>query len=282
MADEPDNSHHSNWFEKLSKFLSPEPKNQEDIIELLHAAGERQLLDTEALRMIDGALKVTRMQARDIMVPRSQMVMIEQDQPLAEIIPIISKSGHSRFPIITDHRDEVIGTLLAKDLLNYAFQADTQQNFNIQEVLRPPVFVPEAKRLNILLKEFRLNRNHMAIVVDEYGGIAGLITIEDVLEEIVGNIQDEHDMEEEKPINQLEDNRYLVDALTPIEEFNEFFHSQFNDDEFDTIGGLVMQHFERFPEKDEVIAIDNFIFKVLEIDNRRIHQLEVTVQQRTD
>lgn len=277
MQDDPSNNQHANWLERLSKFLLPEPKNQAELAELLQAASQRQVIDIESLHMIEGVLKVSRMQARDIMVPRSQMIVVTLNQTLAEIIPIINDSGHSRFPIISDNRDEVVGILLAKDLLNYAFQADTQQNFNIKEILRPAVFVPEAKRLNILLKEFRLNRNHMAVVVDEYGGIAGLVTIEDVLEEIVGNIEDEHDIAEEQLISQVADHQYLVDALTPIEEFNEFFNSTFSDSEFDTIGGLVMQSFGRLPTDDESITLDNFYFKVLKADNRRIHKLEVSV-----
>ncbi|MDF2868040.1 MAG: hypothetical protein K0S11_1510 [Gammaproteobacteria bacterium] len=277
MQDDPSNNQHANWLERLSKFLLPEPKNQAELAELLQAASQRQVIDIESLHMIEGVLKVSRMQARDIMVPRSQMIVVTLNQTLAEIIPIINDSGHSRFPIISDNRDEVVGILLAKDLLNYAFQVDTQQNFNIKEILRPAVFVPEAKRLNILLKEFRLNRNHMAVVVDEYGGIAGLVTIEDVLEEIVGNIEDEHDIAEEQLISQVADHQYLVDALTPIEEFNEFFNSTFSDSEFDTIGGLVMQSFGRLPTDDESITLDNFYFKVLKADNRRIHKLEVSV-----
>jgi magnesium and cobalt transporter len=277
MVEESNYNQQANWFERLSKFLSPEPKNQEDLMELLHAASQRQVLEAESMQMIDGVLKIAHMQARDIMVPRSQMVVLGLDQTLQEIVPIISTSGHSRFPVISDNRDEVIGILLAKDLLNFAFQSHTGENFDIQAILRPAVFVPEAKRLNILLKEFRLNRNHMAVVVDEYGGIAGLVTIEDILEEIVGNIVDEHDIEEEKPIRELASNQFLVDALTPIEEFNAFFSSQFSDDEFDTIGGLVMQYFGRLPSNGETGTIDKYAFKIVEADNRRIHKLEVSL-----
>jgi len=279
MQDDPSNHSHSNWLERLSKFLLPEPKTQSELSELIHAASQRHVIDTESLHMIEGVLKVSRMQVRDIMVPRSQMVIITLDQTIAEIIPIILESGHSRFPVINDNRDEVVGILLAKDLLNYAFDIHEQQPpFDLQTLLRPTVFVPEAKRLNALLKEFRLSHNHMAMVVDEYGGIAGLVTIEDVLEEIVGNIEDEHDIAEEELIRPLADNQYLVNALTPIKEFNEFFHSDFSDDEFDTIGGLVMQNLGRLPVAGEQITIDSLQFKVLEADNRRIHTLEVTVQ----
>lgn len=277
MPEDLANNQHKNWFERLSKLLLPEPKTQQELIELLHSAGQRQVLDVESMHMIDGVLKVARMQVRDIMIPRSQMVVITQDQTLAEILPIINESGHSRFPVISDNRDEVIGILLAKDLLNYAFQAENPRQFDIKKILRPAIFVPEAKRLNMLLKEFRLNRNHMAVVVDEYGGIAGLVTIEDVLEEIVGNIQDEHDIEEEQSIKQLEDNLYQVDALTPIEDFNAFFGSGFSDDEFDTIGGVVMQSFGHLPAINETVSIDRFNFKVLAADNRRVHSLEVAV-----
>jgi magnesium and cobalt transporter len=215
------------------------------------------------------------MQVRDIMVPRAQMAVVERDAPLGQILPLVIESAHSRFPVVGDSRDEVVGILLAKDLLAYG-GPDGSGSFNVRDLLRPAVFIPESKRLNVLLKEFRASRNHMAIVVDEYGGVAGLVTIEDVLEQIVGEIVDEHDIEEDAYIKKHNDNVYAVKALAPIEEFNNYFHSNFSDEEFDTIGGLVMQRFGRLPRRGEVLTIDRFRFKVLNADSRRIHLLQVT------
>jgi magnesium and cobalt transporter len=232
-------------------------------------------LDPEALTMIEGVLQVAEMQVRDIMVPRAQMAVVERDAALDNILPVVIESAHSRFPVIDDNRDEVVGILLAKDLLAYYGQ-DNAKNFNVRDILRPAVFIPESKRLNVLLNEFRASRNHMAIVVDEYGGVAGLVTIEDVLEQIVGEIVDEHDIEEDAYIMKHNDNVYAVKALTPIEEFNHYFFAKFSDDEFDTIGGLVMNRFGRLPRRGEVISIDRFRFKILNADSRRIHLLQVT------
>jgi hemolysin (HlyC) family protein len=203
------------------------------------------------------------------------MAVVERDAALQDILPVVIESAHSRFPVIGENRDEVVGILLAKDLLAYYGQ-DNAKNFNVRDILRPAVFIPESKRLNVLLKEFRASRNHMAIVVDEYGGVAGLVTIEDVLEQIVGEIVDEHDIEEDAYIKKHNDNVYAVKALTPIEEFNHYFFANFSDDEFDTIGGLVMHRFGRLPRRGEVISIDRFRFKVLNADSRRIHLLQVT------
>lgn len=263
------------WLERLSFALSGEPKDQEQLVELLRDAQQRDLLDPDALAMIEGVLQVAEMQVRDIMVPRAQMVVVERDAPLGQILPVIIESAHSRFPVIGDNRDEVVGVLLAKDLLVYS-GPDGSKNFDVRNILRPVVFIPESKRLNVLLKEFRASRNHMAIVVDEYGGVAGLVTIEDVLEQIVGEIVDEHDVDEDAYIKKHNDNVCAVKALTPIEEFNHYFLSNFSDEEFDTIGGLVMQRFGRLPRRGEVISIDRFRFKVLNADGRRIHLLEVT------
>ena len=263
------------WLERLSFALLGEPKDREQLVELLRDAQQRELLDHEALTMIEGVLQVAEMQVRDIMVPRAQMAVVERDALLEKILPIVIESAHSRFPVISDNRDEVVGILLAKDLLTYCGRENTV-NFNVRDILRPAVFIPESKRLNVLLKEFRASRNHMAIVVDEYGGVAGLVPIEDVLEQIVGEIVDEHDIEEDTYIKKHNDNVYAVKALTPIEEFNHYFLSNFNDDEFDTIGGLVMQRFGRLPRRGEVISIDRFRFKVLNADGRRIHLLQVT------
>jgi magnesium and cobalt transporter len=263
------------WLERLSFALLGEPKDREQLVELLRDAQQRELLDPEALTMIEGVLQVAEMQVRDIMVPRAQMAVVERDAVLDNILPVVIESAHSRFPVIGDNRDEVVGILLAKDLLAYYGQ-DNAKNFNVRDILRPAVFIPESKRLNVLLKEFRASRNHMAIVVDEYGGVAGLVTIEDVLEQIVGEIVDEHDIEEDAYIKKHNDNVYAVKALTPIEEFNHYFFAEFSDDEFDTIGGLVMNRFGRLPRRGEVISIDRFRFKILNADSRRIHLLQVT------
>ena len=263
------------WLERLSFALLGEPKDREQLVELLRDAQQRELLDPEALTMIEGVLQVAEMQVRDIMVPRAQMAVVERDAPLEEILPVVIESAHSRFPVIGDNRDEVVGILLAKDLLAYYGQ-DNAKGFNVRDILRPAVFIPESKRLNVLLNEFRASRNHMAIVVDEYGGVAGLVTIEDVLEQIVGEIVDEHDIEEDTYIKKHNDNVYAVKALTPIEEFNHYFFANFSDEEFDTIGGLVMHRFGRLPRRGEVISIDRFRFKVLNADSRRIHLLQVT------
>ncbi len=263
------------WLERLSFALLGEPKDREQLVELLRDAQQRELLDPEALTMIEGVLQVAEMQVRDIMVPRAQMAVVERDAVLDNILPVVIESAHSRFPVIGDNRDEVVGILLAKDLLAYYGQ-DNAKNFNVRDILRPAVFIPESKRLNVLLKEFRASRNHMAIVVDEYGGVAGLVTIEDVLEQIVGEIVDEHDIEEDAYIKKHNDNVYAVKALAPIEEFNQYFFAEFSDDEFDTIGGLVMNRFGRLPRRGEVISIDRFRFKVLNADSRRIHLLQVT------
>ena len=263
------------WLERLSFALLGEPKDREQLVELLRDAQQRELLDPEALTMIEGVLQVAEMQVRDIMVPRAQMAVVERDAALDNILPVVIESAHSRFPVIGDNRDEVVGILLAKDLLAYYGQ-DNAKSFNVRDILRPAVFIPESKRLNVLLKEFRASRNHMAIVVDEYGGVAGLVTIEDVLEQIVGEIVDEHDIEEDAYIKKHNDNVFAVKALTPIEEFNHYFFAEFSDDEFDTIGGLVMNRFGRLPRRGEVISIDRFRFKVLSADSRRIHLLQVT------
>lgn len=263
------------WFDRLSQALLGEPKDREQLMLLLRDAQQRDLLDPDALGMIEGVLQVSEMQVRDIMVPRAQMVVVEQDAGLKDILPVVTESAHSRFPVIGDNRDEVAGVLLAKDLLSY-FGPDGEQRFHVRDILRPAVFIPESKRLNILLKEFRASRNHMAIVVDEYGGVAGLVTIEDVLEQIVGEIVDEHDIEEDTYIKKHNENVYAVKALTPVEEFNSYFNSNFSDEEFDTIGGVIMQRFGRLPRRGEVITIDRFRFKVLNADSRRLHLLQVT------
>jgi len=267
--------------ERLSQALLGEPKDREQLIHLLRDAQERGLFDVDAQAMIEGVLQVAEMQVRDIMIPRSQMVVVSRDANPEELIPVAIESGHSRFPVIGDNRDEVVGVLLAKDLLRYSSKNDSG-SFSIREILRPPVFVPESKRLNVLLKEFRASRNHLAIVVDEYGGVAGMVTIEDVLEQIVGEIEDEHDIDEDTFIRKYSDINYTVKALTPIEDFNEYFSTAFSDDEFDTIGGLVTHKLGRLPRRGETIILDNMSFKVLNADNRRIHLMKVTLLMNPD
>lgn len=265
------------WLERLSQALLREPQDREQLVELLRDAEQRDLLDAQALAMIEGVLQISEMQVRDIMIPRAQMVVIEQDAPLSEFLPHVIESGHSRFPVIGESRDEVVGILLAKDLLRYNMQLVTQ--CNIRDILRPAVFVPESKRLDILLQEFKRTHNHMAIVVDEYGGVAGLVTIEDVLEQIVGEIEDEYDIDEETFIKKRTETQYIVKALTPIEDFNQYFHTNFSDNEFDTIGGIVTHAFGHLPKRGEVVVIDRFRFKVLHADSRRIRLLRMTLRK---
>lgn len=264
------------WLDRIGMVLSGEPRDREELLELLRDAQKRNLFDSDAQAMLEGVLQVADMQVRDVMIPRSQMAVIERDATEAEVLPIIIESGHSRFPVIGESRDEVLGIVLAKDLLRFWAEKPVG-GFNVREYLRPATFIPEAKRLNVLLKEFRSSRNHMAIVVDEYGGVAGLVTIEDVLEQIVGEIDDEHDIEEETEILKHNETRYTVKALTAIEDFNEYFGADFSDEEFDTIGGLVMNAIGHLPRRGENVPIDRFRFRVSRADNRRIHLLEVTV-----
>jgi len=263
------------WFEKISQALTGEPKDREQLLEVLRDSEQRNLLDADSLAMIEAVMQVTEMHVRDIMIPRSQMEVVDRDVPPEEFLPTILKSGHSRFPVINDTRDEVVGILLAKDLLAY-FAAGDKVRFEIRDVMRTPVFVPESKRLNVLLNEFRSNRNHMAIVVDEYGGVAGLVTIEDVLEQIVGEIEDEYDIDEDSFIMKYSNDHFSVKALTPVEEFNEYFQSSLDESEFDTVGGLVMKSFGHMPARGESIKIGKFNFTVLRADNRRIHLLQLT------
>lgn len=277
MSDELQNSPPAtrSWLEKIGQVLAGEPRDRNELIEILRDATERHLLDPNSLGMIEGVLQVPELRVRDIMIPRSQMVVIEQDMPLDQILPILITTVHSRFPVIGENKDEVLGILLAKDLLSYAF-GNSEKLFNIREVLRAAVFVPESKRLDVLLQEFRRNRNHMAVVVDEYGGVTGLITIEDVLEQIVGDIEDEYDTDDDQLIKKYNENTYAVKALAPIDEFNEFFHATLDAKEFDTIGGLITREFGHLPKRGESAEIAGFRFKILRADNRRIHLLQVT------
>jgi len=262
------------WFERLSQVLMGEPQDRDQLVDLLRDAEQRNLLNPDALAMIEGVLQVSEMQVRDIMIPRSQMVVIDRDAELNEFLPTVIEAAHSRYPVIGENKDEVIGMLLAKDLLPFTAGGESKK-FDLREILRPAVFVPESKRLDVLLKEFRSSRNHMAIVVDEYGGVAGVVTIEDVLEQIVGEIEDEYDFDEGTSILQLTENEYTVKALTPIEDFNEYFQTGFSDEEFDTVGGLVISSLGHVPKRGEVSLIDGMQFRVLRADNRRVHLLKV-------
>ncbi len=262
------------FIEKLSRIFLDKPADREELIEVLHHAQKRNLFDLDALAMIEGVVQVSDMQVRDIMVPRSHMVVLEEETSYEDMLPVIINSGHSRFPVIGDDRDEIVGILLAKDLLRYCSD-ESRKNFELKDILRSPVFVPESKRLNVLLKDFRTSQNHIAIVVDEYGGVAGLVTIEDVLEQIVGDIDDEHDVEDVGNIRRLGVNRYSVKALTDIEEFNEFFDSKFSDEEFDTLAGMIMKQLGHLPKRGESVMIDRFLFKVMSADSRRIKHVQV-------
>lgn len=271
------NKQHDNkrsWLERLSTLLSREPKDKAELMETLRDAQERHLLSPDMLSMIESVLQVAEMQVREIMVPKSQMVAIESDAQLDDILPLVIESGHSRFPVIDSANNDVIGILLAKDLLKYYFHKEAMA-FEMTNILRTAIFVPQSKRLDILLREFRINRNHMAIVLDEYGHVSGLVTIENVLEQIVGDIEDEYDIDEDDYIKKHADELYTVKAATPIEDFNEYFDTQLSDEEFDTIGGLVLKEFGRLPKRGETIKIAHFRFKILHSDNRRIHLLEV-------
>jgi magnesium and cobalt transporter len=262
------------WIDKIALLFSSEPRNREDLEDVLEIAAENEVIDEDARSIMEGALKVTDMQTRDIMIPRAQMMVIKAEATLEDILPQIIRSAHSRYPVIDDNPDDILGILLAKDLLPQILDPD-KENFKIEDMLRPTMVVPESKRLNVLLREFRENRNHMAIVIDEYGGVAGLVTIEDVLEEIVGEIEDETDAQADRFIRQIDSDDYMVKALTPIDDFNDYFNSTFSDEEFDTIGGLVIHAFGHMPARNEVATIDNFEFKVINADQRKIHSLRM-------
>jgi magnesium and cobalt transporter len=263
------------WLRRLLESLSGEPQDLEELSEVLTDARERGLIDTDVFAMLEGVLQVSEIQVRDVMVPRSQMVVIQRDEPPERILPVVVESGHSRFPVVGEDRDEVAGILLAKDLLRY-FAEGGEGQFDIRECVRPAVFIPESKRLNVLLKEFRVSHNHMAIVVDEYGGVSGLLTIEDVLEQIVGDIGDEYDVDEGEGIRKEAERVFAVPALTRIEEFNGTFGTRFSDEEFDTIGGLVLHELGRMPRRGEAIEIGGIELKVVRADRRRIETLRVT------
>ncbi|WP_278439288.1 HlyC/CorC family transporter [Pseudomonas oryzihabitans] len=265
---------HRSWLERIVQAFAHEPKSRQELLELLREAHENKVLDSEALSIVEGAISVADLQVRDIMVPRSQIISIRAHQTPAEFLPAVIEAAHSRYPVIGDGPDDVLGLLLAKDLLPLLL--DHERTFDLKAVLRPATFVPESKRLNVLLREFRSTHSHMAIVVDEYGGVAGLVTIEDVLEQIVGEIEDEHDVEEESFIKSLPNGDFVVKALTPIETLNETLETRFADAEADTAGGLVMNRLGHLPKRNEETVIDDFRFRVLNADGRRIHLLRVT------
>ncbi len=263
------------WLERVFSGFGSEPKSREDLLAIVKDAAAKKVVDQEALGIIEGALDVARRQVRDIMVPRAQMVVIKEEESPKQFLPKVIESGHSRFPVIGETSDDVKGILLAKDLLPLILNGS--EDFNFNKVLRPANIIPESKRLNVLLKEFRENRYHMAIVIDEYGGISGLVTIEDILEEIVGEIEDETDEEEEEDfIRQVAENDYILKALTPIEDFNERFETDLCDEDFDTIGGLVTHAFGHMPSRNECVKVQNFSFRVLYSDSRKIHLLRAS------
>ena len=262
------------WFDRIKDVLGESPKAKEDLLELLKNSAVDGVIDIESLKMIEGVFKVSEIQVREIMIPRSHITVVDISDDITDIIKKVTSSGHSRFPVIDDNKDEIIGVLLAKDLL----KQNTVENIDIDlhEVLRPAVFVPESKRLNILLNEFKSSRNHIAIVIDEHGSVSGLITIEDVLEEIVGEIDDEHDEETVSKIISRGNNQYIVDALTPLEEFNSYFLSNFHDEDIETIGGFLINRFEKVPKNSETISIEKLFFKILSADSRSIKRIQVT------
>ena len=268
------------WLERVLGAFASGPQNQKQLLDLLKNLQSDELIGADELFMIEGVLQVSDMQVRDIMIPRGQMVVLEHSNSFTEIIEIITESGHSRFPVIDEDKDDVVGILLAKDLLQLS--VDKTEQFEFNEYIRPASFVPESKRLNVLLKEFRQNRSHIALIVDEYGGVSGLVTIEDVLEQIVGKIDDEHDDGDEIDIQHHGDNRYSVRALTPLQDFNDFFKTDFINDEIETIGGYLLGHIGHLPERGELLALENLTFKVLSADSRHVHLYQVIDDNKQD
>lgn len=266
----------SSFFGCLQQLFKPKKIDRAGLLQQLRDAQKAGIIDMDALAMIEGVFQVSEMRVRDIMVPRSHMVVVQKDMGVEDMLPIVANSGHSRFPVIDESMDEIIGILLAKDLSHYSDE-QSRKNFELKDILRTAVFVPESKRLNVLLKDFRASRNHMAIVVDEYSGVSGLVTIEDVLEQIVGEIDDEHDAADIINIRRHGYRRYSVRGLTPITEFNQYFGSHFSNDKFDTIAGLVTHELGHLPERGEEVTIDNFQFKVVSASSRRINSLQVTL-----
>ncbi len=273
---------HENWFEKITHIIKGEPTDREDLVDIISDAGDREIIDENTQDMIEGVFEISELRVRDIMIPRSQMVTISAAITVEEAIDKVVTNGHSRFPVIHEDKDHIEGILLAKDLLKYIATNDTKRP--IKDVVRPAVVVPESKKVDRLLKEFQQCRYHMAIVVDEYGGVSGLVTIEDILELIVGEIDDEYDNEDDnlEQIQKINDNTYHIKSLTPVETFNEKFNANFSKDEFDTIGGVVNHAFGHLPTKNETIDIDNFSFKVLIADKRSTHLLQVIVKPKEE
>jgi magnesium and cobalt transporter len=266
------------WIDKIAQVFSDEPTDTKSLLELIRNAEKDQVLDADALGIIEGALQVSSMRVRDVMIPRSQVVTVAAKLALKDIIRLITKASHSRFPVIGDNVDNVMGILLAKDLLPLALNPKTDK-FKLKDIVRPATFVPESKRLNVLLKEFRETRHHMAIVIDEYGSVSGAVTIEDVLEQIVGEIEDEHDVDDESYIKKFDDQNHIVKALTPVDEFNSYFATQFNEQETATVGGLVLQHFGHIPERGESVIVGPFLVTVLNADSRQIKLVKITSSQ---
>lgn len=273
--DDSDKSANKSWLERLSYALLGEPQDQEQLVNLLRDASEKEILNHDALRMMEGVLHISEMQVEDVMIPKQEMITVSEEQSLADILPIITESQHSRFPVIGDSKNEVIGILLAKDLLSFV-NNKPESEFDIHDLLRPAVFIPQSKRLDILLNDFRKKRNHLAIVVDEYGNISGMVTIEDVLEQIVGDIEDEYDIDEQEYIRKHNEANYSIQATCPIEDFNDYFHTQLENQECDTIGGLVLAALGHLPKAGEQITIENIPFTVLKATNRRIVLLKTS------
>ncbi len=273
MAKEPNAT--GRWLKRLTQSFATEPQDRQELLGVLRESAERGLVEPDALSMLEGVLEVSDLQVRDIMIPRAQMVFIRRDDLPTRLLPTVVESGHSRFPVMDEDRDDIVGILLAKDLLRLC-ASESHERLDIREYMRPAVFVPESKRLNVLLKEFRRNRNHMAIVVDEYGGVSGLVTIEDVIEQIVGEIDDEFDVEDDQNIRKEAERQFTVRGVTRIEEFNEYFGTQLSEEEgYDTVAGLLMKHFGRLPRRGEAATIDGFEFRVMRADRRRIDALRV-------
>ncbi|MDG6882206.1 Magnesium and cobalt efflux protein CorC [Phocoenobacter uteri] len=276
MSDKVNSTEKPSFFQNLyNRFFHNDPQNREDLVEVIRDSAENDLIDDDTKEMIEGVIEMSELRVRDIMIPRAQMVFIEAEQPLDSCVDTIIETAHSRFPVIRGEKDAIEGVLLAKDLLKY-LRSDSQP-FEMAEILRPAVIIPESKRVDRMLKEFRAERFHMAIVVDEFGAVSGLVTIEDILEQIVGDIEDEFDEEEIEPIRRLSKHSYAVLALTDIEDFNEYFGTDFDDEEVDTIGGLITQAFGYFPQKGETIELDGITFKVTSGDSRRLLQVRATI-----
>lgn len=263
------------WIDKIAQVFSDEPTDTKSLLELLRNAEQDHVLDADALAIIEGALQVSNMQVREIMIPRPQVLTVTEKNTLEEALDIVVKASHSRFPVLADNSDSIVGILLAKDLLPYAL-SKSNDSFQVSDIMRPAMFVPESKRLNILLKEFRENRQHMAIIIDEYGSPCGVVTIEDILEQIVGEIDDEFDVDDDTAIKKVDANNYIVKALTPICDFNEYFSTDFRDSEVDTIGGAIIQYLSHIPERDETVEIGEYTFTVLNADSRQIRLLKVS------